>query len=156
MTIGFLIALGAASAKSVHYFVTFFIGRFIGEKRRKRLEAAGLKIKKWAALALFVVAATPLPDEPVIIPLGLLRYNPAKFYLAYFLGKLVIAVAGAYLGTFAKGIFASVTSQEVLITISITLTILVTAVLLKVDVEKIAEKVLRRKVRSGEQVEGDS
>jgi membrane protein DedA with SNARE-associated domain len=156
LTIGFLVALGSASAKFIHYLVTFFVRKFISAERRKRLDAAGLKLKKWAGLALFVVAATPLPDEPVIVPLGLVRYSPAKFYVAYFLGKLVITVPGAYLGWLARGIFASAVSQAALMIISIALTILVTVVLLRVGVEKTAEKVLRRKVTSGEQVEGDS
>jgi uncharacterized membrane protein YdjX (TVP38/TMEM64 family) len=156
LTIGLFVALGSASAKLIHYLVTFFAGKFIGESRRERLDKAGLKVKKWAALALFVAAATPIPDEPVVIPLGLLKYNPVKFYLAFFLGKLVITVPGAYMGAFAKGIFASVISQEVLTVISIALTILVTVVLLKVDVAKTVEKVLKRKIRFGEKVEGDS
>jgi hypothetical protein len=33
----------------------------------------------------FGSAATPIPDEPVAIPLGLTKYNPAKFLLAFFL-----------------------------------------------------------------------
>jgi membrane protein YqaA with SNARE-associated domain len=63
-TIGLLVAFGSASAKFIHYLVTFFAGKYIGEKRRKRLDVASVKLKKYAMLALFVVAATPLPDEP--------------------------------------------------------------------------------------------
>jgi len=145
-SIGFLVALGSASAKFIHYLITFFISGFIGEERRKRLDAAGLRFKRWAFLALFVVAATPLPDEPVIIPLGLLKYSPAKFYLIYFAGKLSITVVGAYLGRFGQQFLVPWISQEVLMAASIVLTIVVTVVLLKVDVGKIAEKILKRKV----------
>ena len=145
-SIGFLVALGSASAKFIHYLVTFFLSGFLGEERRKRLDAAGLKLKRWAFLALFVVAATPLPDEPVVIPLGLLKYNPAKFYVVYFVGKLSITVIGAYLGRLGLGLLAPWMSQEVLMIASIILTIVVTIILLKVDVGKIAEKIFKRKV----------
>lgn len=145
-SIGFLVALGSASAKFIHYLVTFFLRGFLGEERRKRLDAAGLKLKRWAFLALFVVAATPLPDEPVIIPLGLLKYSPAKFYVVYFAGKLSITVIGAYMGRFGLGLLAPWMSQEVLIIASIILTIVVTIILLKVDVWKIAEKIFKRKI----------
>jgi membrane protein YqaA with SNARE-associated domain len=145
VTIGLLVAFGSASAKFIHYLVSFFIRRFMSEERRERLDVAGLKFKRWAFLALFVVAATPLPDEPVVIPLGLLKYNPAKFYLAYFLGKLSITVLGAYLGKWGQQSLAPWISMEMLMVISIVLTILVTIVLLKVDVGKIAEKVLKGK-----------
>jgi len=144
-TLGFLVALGSASARFIHYLVTFFISGHLGEEQRKRLDAKWLKVRRWAFLALFVVAATPLPDEPVIIPLGLLKYNPAKFYIVYFLGKLSITIPGAYLGILSEGLFASATGQEVLMIASIVLTVVVTIVLFKVDVEKIAERVFKKK-----------
>jgi uncharacterized membrane protein YdjX (TVP38/TMEM64 family) len=145
-TIGFIVAFGSASAKFVHYIATFFVSRFISEKSRKRLDATAVKIRGWAILALFVVAATPLPDEPVVIPLGLLKYNPAKFYIAYFLGKLSITITGAYLGKFGQQFMAPWMSPEIFIVVSIILTIIITFVLLKVNVKKTAERILKRKV----------
>jgi membrane protein YqaA with SNARE-associated domain len=145
-TIGFIVAFGSASAKFIHYLVMFFLSGFIGEKSRKRLDIAGLKIKRWAFLVLFVVASTPLPDEPVVIPLGLIKYSPIKFYLSYFLGKLSIAVLGAYLAKFGQQFLAPWISPEIFMVVSIVLTILVTIVLLKLDVEKIAKKIFKRKV----------
>jgi len=146
MTIGFLVAFGSVSAKFIHYLIAFFFSGFIGGKNRKRLDTAGLKIKRWAFFTLFIVAATPLPDEPVVIPLGLLKYNPAKFYLAYFLGKLCIAITGAYLASLGQRFLAPWISSDILMVASIALTIIVTIVLLKVDVEKIKEKIFKRKV----------
>jgi membrane protein YqaA with SNARE-associated domain len=145
LTVGFLVALGSTLAKFIHYIVTFFIRGFISEKRRERIDATGLKFKRWAFLALFAVAATPLPDEPVVIPLGLMKYNPAKFCLAFFAGKLLITVIGAYLGTLSQAFLLPFIGQEILIVASIVLTIVVTIVLLKIDIIKIAEKILKRK-----------
>jgi membrane protein DedA with SNARE-associated domain len=146
-TIGVVVAFGSASAKFIHYLITFFAGKYIGKERRKKLDAEGAKLKKWAILALFVVAATPLPDEPVIIPLGLLRYNPAKLFIAYFAGKLLICVVGAFLGKFGHRIFESMVSDQVLMIISIIVTIVVTIILLKVDITKLAERILKRKIK---------
>lgn len=147
-TIGLAVAFGSASAKFIHYIVTFFAGKYIGKERRKRLDAAALKLRKWAMPALFIVAATPLPDEPVIIPLGLLRYNPGKLFLAYFAGKLLVGVVGAYLGKFAHEMFRPIISDEALIIISIAATIIVTIILLKIDVTKLAERILKRKIET--------
>jgi membrane protein DedA with SNARE-associated domain len=143
-TLGFLVALGSATAKFIHYIITFFIGKHVSKERRERLDAARLRFGRWSTLALYVVAATPLPDDPVIIPLGLLKYNPAKFFSAYFLGKLSITIIGAYLGQVGGGFFTSFISQEVLIIISIILTIIFTVVLLKVDFVKLSKRVLKR------------
>jgi uncharacterized membrane protein YdjX (TVP38/TMEM64 family) len=145
-TIGFLVAFGSASAKFVHYLVAFFIGGLMSKERREHLDAVRLKFRRWASLALFVVAATPLPDEPVVVPLGLIKYSPVKFYLAYFAGKLSITVVGAYLGKVSQEHLAPMISQEALIAISIILTVAFTIILLKADVRKAAEKILKRKV----------
>jgi membrane protein DedA with SNARE-associated domain len=145
VSIGLLVAFGAAIAKFIHYIITFFISTHLGEQRRKRLEAVAPRLRRWGLIALFVVAATPLPDEPVVIPLGLLKYNPVKFFVAYFAGKLSITVAGAYLGRFGQDLLAPIMSQEALTIISIVLTIVITIILLKVDVEGLARKILRRK-----------
>jgi membrane protein DedA with SNARE-associated domain len=148
VSIGILVALGSASAKFIHYIITFFIGTHIGEQRRKRLDTMAPRLQRWGFIALFVVAATPLPDEPVIIPMGLLKYNPAKFYVAYFAGKLSITVAGAYLGKLGQQLLPPTISQEELIAISIVLTTVITIILLKVDVEALAQKILRRKSKT--------
>jgi uncharacterized membrane protein YdjX (TVP38/TMEM64 family) len=143
--LGFLVALGATLAKSMHYLITFFVGKHLREKQRQRLEAESLKVKRWAFFLLFVAAATPIPDEPVVIPLGLLNYSPVKFFSAFFLGKLSITVAGAFLGSWTKSAFSEWLSPEAMIIISIVLTIVVTVVLLKVDVDKQAKRLLKKK-----------
>lgn len=144
--VGLLVALGSALAKFVHYIVTFFIGRFMSETWKKRVDERGTKLKRWAALALFLVAASPLPDEPVIVPLGLTRYNPAKFFLVYFVGKLTITIAGAYLGSVSQQVFSQWISDEALMVASIVLTVLATILLFKFDIGKVAERFLKRKV----------
>lgn len=145
VVIGVLVALAATLAKGIHYMVTFFVSKRLSEKRRARLDADAVKVRKWAFLLLFVAAATPIPDEPIVIPLGLMKYSPAKFFLAYFLGKLSITVAGAFLGNLSGNIFSAWFSTEAMVVISIVLTIVVTVILLKVDLGKLAERILKRK-----------
>jgi membrane protein YqaA with SNARE-associated domain len=143
--IGFIIAIAAALAKGIHYMITFFVSGHLSEKRQARLDADGVKVKRWAFPLLFIAAATPIPDEPVVIPLGLMKYSPAKFFSAYFLGKFAITVPGAFLGNLAGDIFSAYLSPVVMVIISIVLTVAVTIILLKVDVNKLAEKYLKKK-----------
>jgi len=148
VTIGFLIALAAALAKGIYYVVTFFVSKHLSEKNRRRLDAEAVKIKPWAFLLLYLAAATPIPDEPVVIPLGLMKYNPAKFFLAYFLGKISITIAGAFLGRWTETYFSSWLSQEVMIALSIVLTVIVTIIMFKVDVGKWLDKIFKRRQSS--------
>jgi membrane protein DedA with SNARE-associated domain len=147
--VGFLIALGATLAKGIHYMITFFVSGRLNQKRQERLNDDAHKIKKWAFPLLFLVAATPLPDEPIVIPLGLMKYSPTKFLSAYFLGKLTIAVAGAFIGQEASNLFSGWFTPEqmfvVSIFVSIILTVVITVILLKVDIGKLSEKYLNRK-----------
>ena len=144
LSIGVLVALGATSAKLIHYAISFFVGKHVGEKRRKRLETARAKTRRWAALAVFIAAVTPVPDDPVIIPLGLMKYSPARFAVFYFAGKLLVTGIGAFLGGFGEQLLTGYVNQVVLAIISIVLTIAITVVLLKIDLSQIAERILKR------------
>jgi len=144
VTIATVIALAAALAKGIYYVVTFFVSKHLSEKNQRRLDAEALKVKPWAFLLLYLAAATPIPDEPVVIPLGLMKYNPVKFFSAYFLGKITITVAGAFLGGWIESNFSSVLSQEAMIALSIGLTVAVTVIMFKVDVGKWMDKIFRR------------
>jgi membrane protein YqaA with SNARE-associated domain len=149
-TIGFLVAVGSASAKLIHYVITFFAGNLLNAKRGKILDAESQRVKRWAFPALFVAAATPIPDDPVVVSLGLFKYNPIKFYLAVFLGKLSITIIGAYLGMTGSGLFSSILSQQIMVVVSILLTVAVTLLLLKIDVGKILHGIEKRIVRREE------
>jgi uncharacterized membrane protein YdjX (TVP38/TMEM64 family) len=46
-------------------------------------------ISKFGWVAVLVASATPIPDAPINIHLGLARYNFWKFIVAAFVGKLV-------------------------------------------------------------------
>jgi membrane protein DedA with SNARE-associated domain len=149
--VGVMVALGAALAKGIHYMVTFIVSSHLSQNRQQRLQADAVKVKKWAFWLLFAAASTPIPDEPVVIPLGLMKYSPAKFFTAFFLGKLVITIPGAFLGAWTKRTFSEWLSPEIMIVLSIALTIVVTIILLKVDVGKLAEKFLKRKTEKQNQ-----
>ena len=142
--IGFLVALGSALAKSVHYMATFVISKRLSKERQQRLNSDAKIVNRWAFLFLFAAATTPIPDDPIVIPLGLTKYSPYKFFTAYFSGKLVITIAGAFLGSWTEQIFSEWLTPEVTIAVSIALTIIITVVLLKVDLGKLAEKISRR------------
>jgi uncharacterized membrane protein YdjX (TVP38/TMEM64 family) len=143
--VGLLVALAAATAKGIYFVGTFFVSKHLSQKRQARLDADAAKVRRWAFPLLFLVAATPIPDEPVVIPLGLMKYSPAKFFASYFLGKLVITVAGAFLANRAASAFSEWLSPEVMIVISVVLTVVITVILLKVDLGKLAEKYMHRK-----------
>ena len=140
LVVGLLVAMGSSAAKLVYYLVTFLLGGIVGENRRRSLESTGRRLGYWKALSIFFVAATPLPDEPVVIPLGLIKYSPVRFVLAYFSGKLLITSLGAYLGRIGQNLLSPIVSQELLTAISIALTLVATLVVLKTDIRTLLGK----------------
>jgi hypothetical protein len=73
-----------------------------------------------------------------------MKYNPVKFFSAYFLGKLTIAVAGAFLGGWFGTKFSGWFNTETMVILSIVMTVVVTVILFKVDVGKYAEAVIKK------------
>ena len=137
--LGFLIALRASTAKTIHFGASFFASNLI-RSRNKKTEANNddeehkSSLQRFGMIALFVAAATPIPDDPVVISLGLMRYNPLKFFIAFFAGKAIITVAGAYFGQAFGLTLEEYLGQTATIIISVISTILITVALIEKEV----------------------
>lgn len=142
LLVGLVVAVAASAAKTGHYYVAVYLGGKAGKSTQK-LTSLGRSLGRWGALAAFVAAATPIPDDPVVIPLGLARYSPIKFFAAFFLGKALVSVAGAYLGQRAATTFQNLFPSNEYIAITVALSVVVVVALLKSDFSKIAEKFMK-------------
>jgi uncharacterized membrane protein YdjX (TVP38/TMEM64 family) len=130
---GLTIALGSSIAKTVHFGLSFLGSDYV-KKRRPNAEVRGKsRYLQYAMLALFLAAASPIPDEPIVIPLGLARYSPIRFFIAFFSGKAIITVAGALLGQRLGSALEGYLSHEATIVISVLSTIILTILILKKD-----------------------
>lgn len=138
--IGLLVALAASSAKIIHYYAGAFIARFSKPESKGRLYGYGEKLGKWGALGAFVVAATPIPDDPVVVPLGMMKYGVVKFFAPYFLGKVTLTIAGAYIARMGVLTFNQIFGAPEYIVAGAILSIAVASVLLKVDLGKLTGK----------------
>jgi uncharacterized membrane protein YdjX (TVP38/TMEM64 family) len=146
LIVGFLVALGATVAKGIHYGATFFISQRLNEKRRTTLEINATKVKKWAFMLLFLTAASPIPDEPIVFTLGLMKYSLTKFFTAFFLGKLSICVMGAFAGGKISEMLSEQLSPLMIAIISTILTIIITIILFKVDLGKFTSRLIGKKL----------
>ena len=105
-------------------------------------------VAKYGSLGAFIAALTPIPDDLVYIPLGLVKYSPWKFIVSTFLGKLIlneiIVWGSVYLG---RPFIEKVISKNIdpimviLVTVvSITILGLLIYLSLKIDWEKVISK----------------
>jgi uncharacterized membrane protein YdjX (TVP38/TMEM64 family) len=159
LAIGILVALGAAIAKCIHYGVTFYIGKRFEKHKHKKFEANTARVKKWAFMMIFLAAATPIPDEPITVTLGLMKYSITKFFTAFFLGKVAIAVMGAFLGktindTVSTWFNLNQNEMYILMTImTLMLTIIIIIIMVKVDLGKFTRMLRRKKPTQNELVD---
>jgi uncharacterized membrane protein YdjX (TVP38/TMEM64 family) len=138
--LGILVALASSIAKLIHFYTVFFLGNRLSQEKRTKFEKYKQKTSKFGTILLFLAAISPIPDEPVVIPLGLLKYNPTKFFIVFLAGKLSITIPGAYLGSQISLNLSDLISNPLLIILSLGTTILIAYLFLKVDVDEVIEK----------------
>ncbi|MEM2910662.1 MAG: VTT domain-containing protein [Nitrososphaerota archaeon] len=102
LLIGVLSGLGGSLGKVTSYMVGRFWRRFMSQDSKNRLEFFKSMIDKYGAVAVFLFALTPLPDDVIYIPMGIIGYGFLKFMLANCAGKVVLAIFVAYLGRYYK------------------------------------------------------
>jgi membrane protein YqaA with SNARE-associated domain len=108
-----LLGISCGLGSTIGEFSAYLIGlggrRVIEEKYNKRLESAKLLIQRYGMLTIFLFALLPLPDDLIIIPLGILRYDIRKAIVSMLVGKtamcILIAYAGKYSFDFVRELF---------------------------------------------------
>jgi len=134
--------LGSAIGELFGYTLGYY-GRAIISKERQRKMDYMLKVfNRYGPLAIFIFALTPLPDDLLFIPLGILRYKLLKVFIPCLLGKISMSFILAYGGQIFTNIIAILFGGNGWLTAVVTsvLLILIMIAMLKIDWEKIFEK----------------
>ena len=98
-----LVGISAGFGASIGELSAWLIGRGTSEMIEdtsygKRLDSLAKLVKKGYGIPLIIFfAATPLPDDLLLIVLGMVNYNIGYALVAAFIGKIILAVGIAYL-----------------------------------------------------------
>lgn len=91
---------GATVGKVIVYHIGVGGRKLLSEDQKKKLEFAKQIMNKYGALAIFIIAVTPIPDDILYLPLGMMRFDLLQFFFYCLLGKIVltaiITVGGHY------------------------------------------------------------
>lgn len=139
--------LGAALGKMLSYGIGRGGGKLLGKKYEERFNALKKLLGKSPLIAAFIAAASPLPDDIIFIPLGLIKYDLIKTFLACLAGKFTITLFTVLLGRFSREVISWLFKGEenyVIIAVSMIIVLISTVIMIKVDWEKIARKVGRK------------
>jgi len=96
----FISAITATVAKQIIFLISYGGRKMMNDKTRTRMKPFERLVKRYGAAAAFVAAATPIPDDLIYVPLGLARYNPIRFFISTFLGKVVLGYVVVLLSHF--------------------------------------------------------
>ena len=102
LLLGVVGGFGATIAKTVIYMIGAAGRKFLSSERRNKLDYAKPLLGKYGALAIFFFALSPLPDDILYVPMGIMRYNLISFFISCLLGKIILTIIVALGGDISK------------------------------------------------------
>jgi membrane protein YqaA with SNARE-associated domain len=139
-----LIALAGGAGSAIGEFFGYFLGYYgrtiISEKQQRKMNYIVKIFSRYGAITIFLFALTPLPDDLLFIPLGIMRYSFIKAFVPSILGKILMCFILAYGGHLSIDLIESFLGGEGgfwTIIISMILLVIIIIGMFKIDWEKI-------------------
>jgi len=96
--IGLVAGFGAMLGEMTGYFIGYGGGHLIDQEQRNGFKEFIESHPKATPLVLWFLAATPIPDDILIVPLGAARYSWWKVAIPQFIGKTMFMMSIAWAG----------------------------------------------------------
>lgn len=133
--------LGATLGKLNSYFIGRGAGKYIEKSRyRRKFEVLKKLLRGYTFIAILVAAASPLPDDYVFIPVGLMKYSFWKTFLATLIGKIFLTLSVAWGGKATLHFLGLEESSMILSIILAVIFIVIMFIYMKFNVEDWIEK----------------
>jgi membrane protein YqaA with SNARE-associated domain len=121
--------IGSGIGEFSGYALGYYGRTMISKKRQRKMNYMVKILNRYGSIVIFLFALTPLPDDLLFIPLGILRYSFIKAFIPCFLGKLLMCGILAYGGQLyydvLRIVFGEMTWEMELLTSIITAVVLV-------------------------------
>ncbi|MEM4644419.1 MAG: VTT domain-containing protein [Candidatus Methanomethylicaceae archaeon] len=134
--VGITVGIGASLGKCVSYAIGRGGRAVLDEKKKKELECFGNLLGKYGAIAVYLFASLPLPDDIIVMPFGIIKYNFKRFFLALLLGKLTLGMLVAYTARYSfeyAKIFIGNGDPLPTIVVSVVFMLIMTWIIYKID-----------------------
>ena len=139
-----LVAVSGGAGSVLGEFFGYFLGYYgraiVSEERQKKMNYILRVFSRYGTIAIFLFALTPLPDDLLFIPLGIMRYNFPRAFLPCLLGKMLMCFILSYGGYLSIGFIESIFGGGGSVWTTIASTVLLAVIIIvmfKVDWEKI-------------------
>lgn len=135
---------GAALGELVGYLIGYGVQPFVGDERKRKFKAL-LRLVEHRNLTLVVIflfALTPLPDDLLFVPLGLVRFSLWKALLPAFLGKTVMSFIIAYSGSLYIELFPDAGGSLLVMVITTAALFAVLILIWRTDWDRVLSRIL--------------
>jgi membrane protein DedA with SNARE-associated domain len=134
--------LGAALGEFSGYTLGYYGRKIVNKERRRKMDYMVKLFGRYGPVTIFLFALTPLPDDLLFIPLGVMRYPFLKAFVPALLGKIVMTFILAYSGQQSIELIRIIFGESGWIgtVVTATLLIVIIVVMIKIDWEKLFEK----------------
>ena len=142
LLLGLVCGLGSTIGEMVSYVLGWGGRKVIESRYGSRLDAVEKLIERYGALSVFLFALLPLPDDLLLIPLGMMKYDVRKTFIAMLLGKTIMCLSLAYAGAFSFNYLKDVFAGGGMFSgvISVILLVAIIVAMLKIDWVKMLEE----------------
>ena len=106
--IGIVAGFGALIGEMTGYIIGYGGGKLIDQEQRNGFREFIESHPRATPLVLWFLAATPIPDDILIVPLGAARYPWWKVALPQLIGKTMFMIAIAWAGRFGLDIVETI------------------------------------------------
>ncbi|UCE10267.1 MAG: hypothetical protein JSW61_15050 [Candidatus Thorarchaeota archaeon] len=104
--VGIIAGIGALAGEMTGYVVGYGGGQFIKEESTNGFRRFAEMHPRALPLLIFILGLTPLPDDPLIVPLGAAKYPWYKIAIPSLCGKMLMLIGVAWAGFFGMEIVA--------------------------------------------------
>jgi len=134
--------LGSALGEFSGYALGYYGRTVVSKERRRKMDYMVKVFDRYGPVAIFLFALTPLPDDLLFIPLGVMRYAFWKAFIPALFGKMLMTFILAYSGQQSIELIKTLFVGSGLLGMVITaaLLIIIIVAMIKIDWEKLFEK----------------
>lgn len=152
-----LLGISSGLGSAIGEFLSYFVGRggrkLLDKRYGKRLDSVRLLIQRFGVVTIFAFALLPIPDDLVMIPLGMLKYSLKKAFVAMFAGKTLMSIILAYAGRYSISLIRDLFSAGGIWTVLISMSLLVILIILMLKIDwgrfiPMNEKEIRKKSKN--------
>jgi len=139
---------GAAFGEFTGYLLGYYGRRILSDERQRKMEFLVKLFGRYGPLAVFIFALTPLPDDLLFIPLGILRYKFIKVFIPAILGKMLMVYLLVYFGQIGANVILLIFGEGnewVGMIITAALLVIILVILFRIDWEKVFEKYVAKR-----------